>query len=148
MKTSFKDFDAIIISDYCKGFLLEEDIKNICDNNNNVFIDTKKQLGEWASNATFIKINEFEHKKNFDIIPNYPSLQDKLIITRGRNGCDYLGNNFPVEDVSVKDVSGAGDTFLAGLVSEYVKSENINKAIKFAQQCTTKVVQKHGVSTI
>ena len=144
----FNEFDAIIISDYCKGFLTEEDIKNICSNNDNVFIDTKKQLGEWASNAKFIKINEFEHKKNYEIIPNYPSLESKLIVTRGRNGCDYLGTNYPVEDVSVKDVSGAGDTFLSGLVVEYVKSNDIDKAIKFAQECTTKVVQKHGVSTI
>ena len=144
----YDDFDAVIISDYCKGFLLEEDIKNICDTNDNVFIDTKKQLGDWASNAKFIKINEFEHKKNYEIIPNYPSLESKLIVTRGRNGCDYLGTNYPVEDVSVKDVSGAGDTFLSGLVVEYVKSNDIDKAIKFAQECTTKVVQKHGVSTI
>ena len=36
-------FDAIIISDYCKGFLLEEDIQYICDNCDNVFIDTKKR---------------------------------------------------------------------------------------------------------
>ena len=55
---------------------------------------------------------------------------------------------FPTQEVPVKDVSGAGDTFLAGLVFEYVKSGNINKAIKFAQICTTKVVQKHGVSTV
>ena len=36
--------DAIIISDYCKGFLEEEDIQYICENNQNVFIDTKKEL--------------------------------------------------------------------------------------------------------
>ena len=55
---------------------------------------------------------------------------------------------FPTEEVPIKDVSGAGDTFLAGLVYEYMKTKNIEKSIKFAQKCTTKVVQKHGVSTI
>ena len=49
---------------------------------------------------------------------------------------------------SVKDISGAGDTFLAGLVIEYVRSQNIEKAIQFAQDCTTIVVQKSGVSTV
>ena len=141
-------YDAIVISDYCKGFLLEEDIKFICDTYKNVFIDTKKLLGSWINNATYIKINSLEHRKNFDILPNYPNLKDKLIITQGKNGCIFRDKKFPVKEVSVKDVCGAGDTFLAGLVCEYIKSEDIEKSIKFAQECTTKVVQKHGVSTI
>ncbi len=41
-------YDAVIISDYCKGFLQEKHIEYICEKCNNVFIDTKKQLGNWA----------------------------------------------------------------------------------------------------
>ena len=141
-----KTFDAVIISDYCKGFLDEEDICFITDKCNNVFIDTKKQLGDW--DADYIKINDLEHRKNFEVIANCPKLKDKLIITQGPRGCFYNGKFFPTQEVPVKDVSGAGDTFLAGLVCEYVKTYNIEKSIKFAQKCTTKVVQKHGVSTI
>ena len=140
-------YDAIIISDYCKGFLSEEDIEYIC-NYKNVFIDTKKKLGNWIKNADYIKINDLEHKKNFEIIPNYPELENKLIITQGKNGCIYKGKAFPTKEVPVKDVSGAGDTFLAGLVYEFIKTKDIEKSIKFAQECTTKVVQKLGVSTI
>ena len=142
------EYDAVIISDYCKGFLSEHDIKFICNNYDNVFIDTKKQLGDWILGAKFIKINEFEHKKNFEIIPNYPKLADKLIVTKGKDGCEYMEETFPVEEVSVKDVSGAGDTFLSGLVVEYIKTNDIRKSIKFAQECTTKVVQQTGVTTI
>ena len=141
-------YDAIIISDYCKGFLTEEDIKWICEYNNNVFIDTKKKLGDWILKAKFIKINHLEHLKNFEIIPNYPEFEDKLIVTQGSKGCIYNGETFPVQEVSVKDVSGAGDTFLSGLVVEYIRTGDIKKAINFAQECTTKVVQKLGVSTI
>ena len=140
-------YDAVIISDYCKGFLTEEDIEYLC-NYKNVFIDTKKKLGDWVKNADYIKINDLEHKKNFDVIPNYPELEDKLIITQGRHGCIFKDEVFPTKEVHVKDVSGAGDTFLAGLVFEYVKSDDIKKSICFAQECTTKVVQKHGVSTV
>ena len=140
-------YDAIIISDYCKGFLDEEDIKYIC-NHKNVFVDTKKQLGNFISNADYIKINDLEHRKNFEIIPNYPELKNKLIVTQGKKGCIFKDEIFPTKEVHVKDVSGAGDTFLAGLVFEYVNSGDVKKAIKFAQECTTKVVQKHGVSTI
>ena len=35
-----KNIDAIIISDYCKGFLEESDIELICKYNKNVFVDT------------------------------------------------------------------------------------------------------------
>ena len=141
-------YDAIIVSDYCKGFLSEEDIKFICNNYKNVFIDTKKMLGDWAQNAKIIKINSLEYKKNYDIMPNFPQLEDKLIVTLGKNGCKYKGKLFSTKEVPVKDVSGAGDTFLAALVVEYLKTNDIKKSIQFAQKCTTIVVQKHGVATI
>jgi bifunctional ADP-heptose synthase (sugar kinase/adenylyltransferase) len=35
-------YDAIILSDYCKGFLTEEDIEEISKNNFNILLDTKK----------------------------------------------------------------------------------------------------------
>jgi sugar/nucleoside kinase (ribokinase family) len=54
----------------------------------------------------------------------------------------------PVERVNCKDMSGAGDTFMSGLVCEWVRSKDINRAINFAQDCATKVVQKLGVCTI
>ena len=139
--------NAIIVSDYNKGFLTEEDIKYICDNNENVFVDTKKFLGDWISNCSFIKINHVEYenvKRQIDKL----SLQDKLIITLSSKGCKYKNKIFPVEFVQIKDVSGAGDTFLSGLVSEYIRTNNIEKAILFAQHCATIVVQKKGVSTI
>ena len=143
-----KCYDAVIISDYCKGFLGEQAIRDICKNHNNVFIDTKKKLGDFILNAKFIKINSLEHQKNFEIIPNYPELEEKLIVTIGKDGCNYNGKVYPTEEVPVKDVSGAGDTFLSGLVCEYIKTKNIEKSIEFAQKCTTIVVQKHGVATI
>ena len=143
------DYDAIIISDYCKGFLTEDDIEAFAERATcPIFLDTKKQLGKWCEKIDFIKINEFEHKKNFETIPNYPSLINKLIITRGSKGCEYKNKLYPVPKVPIKDVSGAGDTFLAGLTVEYLKSNNIEQAIKFANECATKVVQKRGVTTL
>jgi sugar/nucleoside kinase (ribokinase family) len=73
---------------------------------------------------------------------------NKTIVTKGNEGCLFQEKLYPTKDVPVKDISGAGDTFLAGLVSKYLKTVDIIKSIEFAQKCTTKVVQKHGVSTI
>ena len=139
--------DAIIISDYCKGFLEESDIQHICENNKNVFIDTKKKLGEWIKDADFIKINELEYQKNHEVLSEN-GFEEKLIVTLGSKGCRYNGKDFLVKEVPVKDVSGAGDTFIAGLVKGYLDTNNIYESIKFAQECTTKVVQKHGVATV
>jgi len=144
-----EEYDAIVISDYCKGFLSEDDIEFITQNSTTpIFLDTKKILGKWAHKVDFIKINFHEYEKNIEVLLNDPILQDKTIVTRGKYGCDYQGKNYPTVDVPVKDVSGAGDTFLSGLVVEYAKSKNIDKAIQFAQECTTIVIQKSGVSTI
>ena len=141
------NIDVIIISDYNKGFLEESDIQHICENNKNVFIDTKKKLGEWIKDADFIKINELEYKKNHELLSD-KGFEEKLIVTLGSKGCRYNGKDFPVKEVPVKDVSGAGDTFLTGLVYGYLDTNSIHKAIQFAQKCTTIVVQKHGVSTV
>jgi|TARA_B100000519_G_C14061019_1_gene352100 bifunctional ADP-heptose synthase (sugar kinase/adenylyltransferase) len=141
------EVDAIIISDYCKGFLHEDDIKWICDNNKNVFVDTKKKLGTWIENADFIKINELEYKKNHELLSD-EGFEEKLIVTLGSKGCRWNGKTFDVESVPVRDVSGAGDTFLAGLVRGYLDTKDISKGIELAQKCTTLVVQKHGVATV
>jgi len=140
--------DAIIVSDYCKGFLNEDDIKWICDNNENVFVDTKKKLGEWIGNCTYLKINSLEYENNEEFLNEYYAIMDKTIVTKGNEGCLFKDKIYPTQDVQVKDISGAGDTFLAGLVVEYLKTNDIIKSIKFAQECTKIVVQKHGVSTV
>jgi bifunctional ADP-heptose synthase (sugar kinase/adenylyltransferase) len=140
------DYDIILISDYNKGFLTEEDIETICNNHSNVFIDTKKILGDWVKNAKFIKINDFEYKNSKNSINN--NFIHKIIHTRGSDGCDFNGKNYPVDKIDVKDSSGAGDSFISALVIEYLKSKNIEKAILFANKCASEVVKHRGVTII
>lgn len=145
----YSDYDAVIISDYCKGFLKEEDIEYISENCLcPTFLDTKKSLGDWCNKIDYIKINNFEYERNKTNIINNKILKDKIITTQGKRGCVYRQEIFPTQEVPVKDVSGAGDTFISGLVVEYIKTRDIRKSIEFAQQCTTQVVQKTGVATV
>lgn len=141
------DWDVVVISDYCKGFLSEEDIQRIAENSNLTFLDTKKKLGAWAKPVTYININRKEFNDSLDGIIKH-GLEDKIIQTLGPEGASYRGKNYPVGEVEVKDLSGAGDTFLAGLVFEYLNGRDMDKAITFANECATKVVQKKGVSCI
>lgn len=147
--TDYSSYDAVIISDYCKGFLTKEDIvkiSNLCECP--VFLDTKKRLGPWSECVDFIKINHFEFENNSDVFERWPHLLEKVIITRGKHGCVYRDRTYETQEVPVKDVSGAGDTFISALVYSFVKSQDIHKSINFAQECTTVVVQKTGVATI
>jgi D-beta-D-heptose 7-phosphate kinase/D-beta-D-heptose 1-phosphate adenosyltransferase len=148
-KDFLNQYDAIVISDYNKGFLTEEDIEKICYNHPLTFMDTKKNLGRWAKDCTWIKINEEEYNKTFNKIANLGHIfDDKLIVTLSEKGCRYKGDIFPVEKVEIKDLSGAGDTFLASFVSDYLKNKNATQAIIFANECATQVVQKRGVNVI
>ena len=126
----------------------EEDIKFICDNHDLVFIDTKKTLGEFCKNVSYVKINEPEYNKSIDFISESDWIGDKLIVTLGSKGCEYREETYPVDKVEIKDLSGAGDTFLAGLVYNYLKTDSIQKSIEFANECATKAVQKKGVVTL
>tara|TARA_Y100001972_G_scaffold124718_1_gene174492 strand:- start:1477 stop:2232 length:756 start_codon:yes stop_codon:yes gene_type:complete len=151
-RSSYKEFQnnlqAVVISDYDKGFLREEDIEDLtkifsCP----IFLDTKKRLGKWCRGVDFIKINDVEYDNSKDLIKDL-KLKDKLIITRGGDGAEYKGKIYPTKKCAVQDLSGAGDTFLAALVHSYIKTHNIEDAIKFANEVATKVVQKRGVTTI
>jgi sugar/nucleoside kinase (ribokinase family) len=127
--------------------LTEEDIENIAENNQPVFLDTKKVLGNWCKKCDFIKINHLEFERTKHTIGKL-DLYNNLIITHAHKGCEFQNTIYPVEQVTIKDMSGAGDTFISGLVCEYVKTYDIVESIKFAQQCATKVVQKKGVCTV
>jgi len=149
-KDFLNDFDVIVISDYNKGFLHEADIKFICENHPLVFIDTKKIIGEYCKECAFIKINQPEYERSSHYIenPNNDWTYEKIITTMGSKGARYMNTIHSVKKVEIKDLCGAGDTFLAALVVEYYKSRDIKKAIEFANQCSTKVVQMKGVNTV
>jgi len=147
-KSDLEQYDAVVISDYNKGFLLEEDIDFIAKNHNLVFLDTKKIIDDWAAEVNYIKINEIEYEKTQHSLADKGWIYDKLIVTKGSEGCYYKDKNFPVKKVDIKDLTGAGDTFLSGLVFKYVKTRDIEKSIVFANNCATHVVQLKGVNTI
>jgi bifunctional ADP-heptose synthase (sugar kinase/adenylyltransferase) len=140
------NYDIIVVSDYNKGFMTEKDIEHICSNHQNVFIDTKKVLGSWAEKAAFIKINDNEYKNSEKHLTE--TLASKIIHTMGSDGCEFRGKRYPVKKVEVKDSSGAGDTFMAALVSKYLETNDIIESIKFANKCASEVVKYKGVTVL
>jgi D-beta-D-heptose 7-phosphate kinase/D-beta-D-heptose 1-phosphate adenosyltransferase len=142
-----EDYDIIAISDYNKGFLTEDDIRYICENHDTVFIDTKKPVGEWAKNAKFIKINDYEYERSKDTLN--PELLEKVIRTEGAEGAFHKEKHYPVsEKVEVQDTTGAGDSFYAALLVRYAETGDIEEAIVFANECARRAVAQRGVTVI
>ena len=130
------EYDALVISDYDKGFLTTERIFELSSRFvGPVFIDSKKtNLPEDA----YIKVNELEYERMSH--SNY----ENLIVTRGGKGAEYQGKLYPAEKVNVFDVVGAGDTFLAALTYGYLKYGRIEEAIPLANKAASIAVSHTG----
>jgi bifunctional ADP-heptose synthase (sugar kinase/adenylyltransferase) len=142
---SLNQYDALIISDYNKGSITP-DIYNSIRNkfNNIIFVDSKKKdLSIFDHKNTIIKINDHEHVNALYL----PKISE-LIVTKGSNGAMHKNKLYPTNKTEVIDVSGAGDTFLAGLVIQYLLTKDISDAIKFANICASNVVKKSGTAII
>ena len=149
--TDYASYNLIIISDYCKGFLEEEDIIHITKRNNNVFVDTKKHLTkEIIEHVKYIKINQVEYDATkYTLSDKRESYEEKLIVTKSQEGCMYKWKMYPApKKIDTIDISGAGDTFMAAFSTKFIETKDIIKAIEHAQECTSIVIQKKGVSTI
>ena len=129
-------YDALVISDYDKGFITQPKLFELSNwFEGPVFIDTKKIC---IPGNAFIKVNESEFKKITHFIP------DNMIITKGGEGTEYQGKLYPAEKVNVFDVVGAGDTFLAALTYGYLKYGTIEKAIPLANKAAAVAVSHRG----
>jgi len=144
---NFNIYDAIVISDYNKGFLSEDIIRYISNKHRLVFMDSKKKIGNWCLKIEVIKINEKEFNENSEYL--LKEYNGTLIVTHGKEGASIWFNKFPIEEEhEVRDLSGAGDTFLAALVADIIKNNDIHSAVKFANKCASWVVTQKGVVVI
>lgn len=145
--SEIKNSSALIISDYNKGFLLNNSISNISNISNFCVMDTKRKINEeLIKNVDFVKINEEEYDRSKENITE--SMLDKIIITMGANGAKYKDKIYPVENPKETiDVSGAGDTFTAAFTLKYLQTKNVEESIIYANQMASLVVAKRGVAT-
>lgn len=120
----------------------------------NIFIDVQGFIRDWG---------EFGKKKDLFIPTDYQPFCVKgtdeeishinsdfineqkqrrcLIITRGKNGSTifYQGKEYvftPAEIISPKHTLGAGDTFFANFIAEFLRTSNIKNSGDFATQKT------------
>ena len=131
-------YDAVVISDYNKGTISYEMIENlIADFLCPVFIDTKKTDLKRFEGA-IVKINSLENSLA-------KTLPTELIVTMGRYGARYKDQQYSAPHTEVFDVCGAGDTFLAALVIEFLKTKDMETAIEIANIAASITVKHIGV---
>lgn len=134
-------YDAIVISDYNKGFVTYHNVGVLREKfDGPIFIDTKKP-DLISFSGCYIKINELEYAAS-------TSKSNDLIVTLGSKGAMYKDNVFAGVPVEVVDVCGAGDTFLAAVASEYLRTKNIADAINFANKASAITVTHSGVYSL
>jgi D-beta-D-heptose 7-phosphate kinase/D-beta-D-heptose 1-phosphate adenosyltransferase len=139
-----RGFDCVIISDYNKGSISNSTIDDIIAIYNcPIFIDTKKtDLSRfdriYPESKVYIKINELENSKLI-------SSHRNLIVTLGKDGAKYRGNNYFTPKVNVADVCGAGDTHLAALAYMFCQTGDIEQSILWANRAASVTVQHLGV---
>jgi D-glycero-beta-D-manno-heptose-7-phosphate kinase len=136
----YKKYDAIVISDYNKGFVSYEDLRKIrADYSGPIFMDTKKthlsNIGDFI-----VKINDSEYQKLVS-----PPAPENLIVTYGGEKVTWNNRSYYPPKVEAHDVCGAGDTFLAVLVYGYLTKNDMEKAILFAMKAASITVKHIGV---
>lgn len=141
--TPIPAFDAVVVSDYCKGTINYELIEDIIKQSDGgakfpVFIDTKKHDLERFQGA-WVKINQHEYSQ-------ITSECSGLIVTKGEHGASVIHHDIelPAIPVEVVDVCGAGDTFISALTVEYLRTQSIKKAVQYAIKASAITVQHLG----
>jgi D-beta-D-heptose 7-phosphate kinase/D-beta-D-heptose 1-phosphate adenosyltransferase len=136
---SFNEYDCVVISDYDKGFINSQILYNIVHQCPiPIFIDSKKSVIPQKNNC-FIKINNLEYNKLID-----KNTYQNLIVTHGSYGAEYRGVMYPTRIINKGDVTGAGDTFFAALVFNYMNTKDIIDSIIFANKAANIAVSNSG----
>lgn len=153
------DFDAVVVSDYAKGLVNGHTLEKLKNYHGPVFVDSKNpNLAFWDDIPNcIIKMNRKEYDKRISDPKN------TYIVTDGDKGAVlfyYWGENtssglpfdmilVPSEtQVDSPDVVGAGDVFLAGFVVKYLRTQDIQESIKFANKAAAKSVQQQGTTEV
>ena len=137
-------FNIVIVSDYDKGFMTNDDLLTIGKNSKISILDSKRKLSkEIVDSFTFVKLNEKESLQNSDLLEC-----KNILVTLGSKGTKFNDEVYPSPNPQETiDVSGAGDTFTSAFILKYLETGDIKTSIIYANEMSSIVVSKRGVAT-
>lgn len=144
IKEEIKDYQAVILQDYGKGFFnkdfLFKIVNTIKENNVETYIiadgNKTKNLYDYAG-IDYLKLNEDEYYELYEKVKanTYWKHIPQIIVTLGDKGSkldDFHIEALPFGYIDVIDVTGAGDTYIAWFTSELIRSHDPKEAMKIA----------------
>jgi D-beta-D-heptose 7-phosphate kinase/D-beta-D-heptose 1-phosphate adenosyltransferase len=140
-----KDIDLLVVSDYNKGLLTDQDLIDITSRSKLSILDTKRKLNQAIIDAyDFIKLNSVEFHRNIKLLRLCNNME-KIIVTLGAKGVQHMDAVYPPPVVrQTFDVSGAGDVFTAGFAYSFATSGSVVESINKAQDFCSQTIQKRG----
>ena len=165
-RRELKGADAVVLSDYAKGFFCEETAQEIiaecCKRSVPVIVDFKPCNKSFFRNASVIAPNRSEAEA---LLPGFNdggriehkmgALYDLLkcsniVVTLGEDGiCGFNGATLwqiPANKVPARDAVGCGDTVRAGLALGMACGLELHEAMKIANDAAAIAVQKIGTA--
>jgi len=159
-----KEWDALVITDYGKGFITESlisKVKELTQKYYRPIIGDIKPAAHipYFKNITLLTPNQKEASeisgtKDVTIMGKIIQKQLKcnVLITRGADGMTLFENNknihFPTKAKEVFDVVGAGDTIAALISLSLASGANLKEAAVIANHAAGIVVGKIGTATV
>ncbi|WP_288235960.1 bifunctional heptose 7-phosphate kinase/heptose 1-phosphate adenyltransferase [uncultured Prochlorococcus sp.] len=168
-KIEAKNVDLVIVSDYSKGTITEDNLQKLiltCKKFNiKIIIDPKNLRKEAYKNSFLLKPNRSEFEKIFNIKINAKNFDELILdeikklniehflITMGNKGMKYYsskGDFFRIDTHSqeVFDVTGAGDTVIAVLSFCISLGIDIKKSIEIANKAASITINKLGAVSL
>ncbi|MFA6073333.1 MAG: bifunctional ADP-heptose synthase [Candidatus Woesearchaeota archaeon] len=157
IKTHFLDYDAIIVSDYNKGFMNRDLTNFLKKQNTQIYVDTKKANINLYKNVFLIKPNTKEVKEMTDLEDDLKGAKvlgkkfyANVLLTRAEKGIALFKLNEPAPNLyhadkkEVKDVTGAGDTVLASFVYFISTGKSLEESTKLANKAASIAVSRIG----
>lgn len=167
---NIKQYKIVVFSDYNKGFLKKEFVRNvikICKKNNvKTVVDTKRRDLSLYKGCDILKVNKNDliktgvlepvpsDKESQYIINMVKSLEVKsFLMTAGDKNITFIDSSltsysFAPTKVTAKDTTGAGDIFISALISKTCKEEDVFQAIDYAKNMCALAIQKLGTSVV
>jgi len=167
--TNIRNYKTIIISDYNKGLLTNNLIKEIIDiskkNNIKVLVDPKSPPFSKYHGAFIIKPNKKEAylETGINIVDENTFFEaanqikqitstEAVVITLSEEGVGLYDNKMnkilPTKAKDIFDVTGAGDTFIATLAYSLTIGKSIIESCEIANYASGVVVGKYGCVAI
>lgn len=153
----------LIVSDYNKGTIgnCSESFKTLRDRNIKVLVDPKQDLYNYK-HAWLVKPNILEFKQLVNDFVDYDDLIRKailackkydftyMLVTLGADGMILVGKNGHIKrqssyNTEVYDITGAGDSTMAGLVYALTKNNDLDDSLEIAAK-TASVAVSHNAT--